>query len=86
MKLKRYFVNHYGEKTNGNFTYYSDTHARLNIQKVNDNHSNKFDVTDDIKHVFWWRKKKVTFGIDQFDFHGDCIVDMMSKIDKIKEL
>jgi hypothetical protein len=64
--------------------YYSETHASVNIQKINENPLNERNVSGKTDYVFWWRKKKVTFGTDRYDFHGNCFVKMMGRLEELK--
>lgn len=65
-------------------TYYSERHASVDILKVNENPLNKREVSKDTKSVFWWRERKVTFGRDSYDFHGDCFVKLMDRLEELK--
>lgn len=65
-------------------TYYSEMHVRADIQKNNYRDRQNL-ITSKTKLVSWWREKRGVFGTDRYDFHGDCFVEMMGLLDKLKE-
>lgn len=66
--------------------YYSDRHVRADVIDImkNNNQNSPNTITPKTHWVTWWRPKPVVFGNDRFDFHGECFIKLMSRLDELK--